>query len=93
MTATKKGATENDTDEKKAANSVLVEPVAPIQLPSGKGIGSMADYLAMRERKKEQASNVVATGSGTKTDRVAEPETDLPNIENEEVEEGYGLFT
>ncbi|KAK1387533.1 hypothetical protein POM88_015711 [Heracleum sosnowskyi] len=45
----------------------------------------MANYLVMLERKRKQAANdVVASGTGTKTDRV--PETDMPFFENEEVE-------
>ncbi|KAK1351798.1 hypothetical protein POM88_053982 [Heracleum sosnowskyi] len=44
----------------------------------------MVDYLAMRERKQKEAASAIATGSGTKNDKV--PETDLPDIEMEEVE-------
>ncbi|KAK1373568.1 hypothetical protein POM88_029761 [Heracleum sosnowskyi] len=44
----------------------------------------MADYLAMRKLRQKKPVEAVATGSGTKTDKV--PETDLPDIENEEAE-------
>ncbi|KAK1387019.1 hypothetical protein POM88_015197 [Heracleum sosnowskyi] len=85
LTATENVSTRNDTSEKDAANSVLVQPAAQIQLPCAEGVGTMANYLAMLERKRKQAANdVAASGSGTKTDRV--PETDMPFFENEEVE-------
>ncbi|KAK1382716.1 hypothetical protein POM88_020451 [Heracleum sosnowskyi] len=67
-----------------ATNSVLVEHPAKTQLPCIQGIGSMADYLAMRELRQKKVAEAVATGSGTKTDKV--PETDLPYIKNEEAE-------
>ncbi|KAK1402403.1 hypothetical protein POM88_002008 [Heracleum sosnowskyi] len=56
-------------------------------------VDTMANYLAMQERKRKQATNdVVVSGSGTKTDRVLE--TDIPFFENEEVElAGSGMFT
>lgn len=93
VTATENGSTQNDTSEKEAANPVLVQPAAQIQLPCAEGVGTMADYLAMQERKRKQAANdVTASGSGTKTNRV--PETDMPFIENEEAEPaGSGIFT
>ncbi|KAK1377169.1 hypothetical protein POM88_033362 [Heracleum sosnowskyi] len=72
----------NDKNEA-AANSGMVEP-AKTQLPCCQGLGSMVDYLAMRERKQKEAASAIATGSGTKNDKV--PETDLPDIEMEEVE-------
>ncbi|KAK1399096.1 hypothetical protein POM88_008959 [Heracleum sosnowskyi] len=56
-----------------------------MHLPCAERVGTMANYLAMQERKRKQAANdVAASGSGTKTDRV--PETDMPFFENEEVE-------
>ncbi|KAK1387535.1 hypothetical protein POM88_015713 [Heracleum sosnowskyi] len=55
------------------------------KLPCAEGVGTMANYLVMLERKRKQAANdVVASGTGTKTDKV--PETDMPFFENEEVE-------
>ncbi|KAK1390399.1 hypothetical protein POM88_018577 [Heracleum sosnowskyi] len=85
LTATENGSTQNDTSEKDAANSVLVQPIAQIQLPCAEGVGTMANYLAMQERKRKQAANdVAASGSGTKSDRV--PETDMPFFKNEEGE-------
>lgn len=91
VTSTEKGSTQNDTSEE-AANPVLVQPAAQIQLPCAEGVGTMANYLAMQERKRTQAANdVAASGSGTKTNRV--PETDMPFIENEEAEPaGSGIF-
>ena len=44
----------------------------------------------MRERKQKEAASAIATGSGTKNDKV--PETDLPDIEMEEVEAGLSSF-
>ena len=82
---------QDDETEKEAAYSVLVEPAAQIQLPCVEGVGSMADYLAIQERKRKAIGNDVASGSGTKTDRVLE--TDLPFIDDEEVEPGLTLFT
>ncbi|KAK1386144.1 hypothetical protein POM88_023879 [Heracleum sosnowskyi] len=73
-----------DDMNEEATNSVLVEHPAKTQLPCIQGIGSMADYLAMRELRQKKAAEAVTTGSGTKTDKV--PETDLPDIENEEAE-------
>ncbi|KAK1390784.1 hypothetical protein POM88_018962 [Heracleum sosnowskyi] len=90
VTTTEKGPTQDDTNEE-ATNSVLVEHPAKTQLPCIQGIGSMADYLAMRELRQKKAAEAVATGSGTKTDKV--PETDLPDIGNEEAEAGLDLFT
>ncbi|KAK1391802.1 hypothetical protein POM88_010858 [Heracleum sosnowskyi] len=72
----------NDKNEA-AANSGMVEP-AKTQLPCCQGLGSMVDYLAMRERKQKEAASAIATGSGTKNDKV--PKTDLLDIEMEEVE-------
>lgn len=93
QTTTEKGSTQNETSEKDATNSVLVQPAAQIQLPCAEGVGTMANYLAMQERKRKQvASDVAASGSGTKTNRV--PETDMPFFENEEVQPaGSGMFT
>ncbi|KAK1385764.1 hypothetical protein POM88_023499 [Heracleum sosnowskyi] len=82
VTTTENGSTQNDKNEA-AANSGMVEP-AKTQLPCCQGLGSMVDYLAMRERKQKEATSAIATGSGTKNDKV--PETDLPDIEMEEVE-------
>ncbi|KAK1388961.1 hypothetical protein POM88_017139 [Heracleum sosnowskyi] len=82
VTTTENGSTQNDKNEA-AANSGMVEP-AKTQLPCCQGLGSMVDYLAMRERKQKEAASAIATGSGTKNDKV--PETDLPDIEMEEVE-------
>ncbi|KAK1380863.1 hypothetical protein POM88_027607 [Heracleum sosnowskyi] len=72
----------NDKNEA-AANSGMVEP-AKTQLPCCQGLGSMVDYLSMREHKQKEVASAIATGSGTKNDKV--PETDLPDIEMEEVE-------
>ncbi|KAK1373571.1 hypothetical protein POM88_029764 [Heracleum sosnowskyi] len=83
VTTTEKGSTLDDTNEE-ATNSVLVEHPAKTQLPCIQVIGSMADYLAMRKLRQKKPVEAVATGSGTKTDKV--PETDLPDIENEEAE-------
>ncbi|KAK1379855.1 hypothetical protein POM88_026599 [Heracleum sosnowskyi] len=82
VTTTENGSTQNDKNEA-VANSGMVEP-AKTQLPCCQGLGSMVDYLAMRERKQKEAASAIATGSGTKNDKV--PETDLPDIEMEEVE-------
>ncbi|KAK1386844.1 hypothetical protein POM88_015022 [Heracleum sosnowskyi] len=82
VTTTENGSTQNDKNEA-AANSGMVES-AKTQLPCCQGLGSMVDYLAMRERKQKEAASAIATGSGTKNDKV--PETDLPDIEMEEVE-------
>ncbi|KAK1393865.1 hypothetical protein POM88_012921 [Heracleum sosnowskyi] len=73
-----------DDMNEEATNSVLVEHPSETQLPCIQGIGSMADYLAMRELRQKKATEAVATGSGTKTNKV--PETDLPDIENKEAE-------
>ncbi|KAK1369769.1 hypothetical protein POM88_035861 [Heracleum sosnowskyi] len=53
LTATENVSTQNDTSEKDTANSVLVQPASQIQLPCAEGVGTMANYLAMLERKRK----------------------------------------
>lgn len=93
VATTKKNSTDNDTTVKEAAKSVLVQPAAQLQLPCHQGVGTMADYFAMRERQEKEAADVaVATGSGTKNQNDRVPETDFPDIENEEAEAGFEFF-
>ncbi|KAK1354914.1 hypothetical protein POM88_048170 [Heracleum sosnowskyi] len=74
---------------KDAGKSILVEPTAQIQLPRS-GLGTMADYLILRDRqKKENAEKkaTVASGSGTARQPV-DGENVLPDIGDDEAEEG-----
>lgn len=50
-------------------------------------MGTMAAYLAMRNRQKKNLGNGGASGSGTANEKaVAENDLPEPHIENEEVE-------
>ncbi|KAK1396119.1 hypothetical protein POM88_005982 [Heracleum sosnowskyi] len=74
---------------KDAGKSILVEPAAQIQLPQS-GLGTMADYLILRDRqKKENAEKkaAVASGSGTARQPV-DGENVFPDIGDDEDEEG-----
>ncbi|KAK1354795.1 hypothetical protein POM88_048051 [Heracleum sosnowskyi] len=58
VTTTENGSTHDDTNEE-ATNSVLVEHPAKTQLPCIQGIGSMADYLAMRELRQKKLQKLL----------------------------------
>ncbi|KAK1357160.1 hypothetical protein POM88_050416 [Heracleum sosnowskyi] len=80
---------EKDASEKDVGNSVPAEPApeCAIQLPRNEGIGTMAAYLLLRDNQKKNAGNGSASGSGTAKGK-AVAENDLPDIENEVVDEG-----
>ncbi|KAK1381043.1 hypothetical protein POM88_027787 [Heracleum sosnowskyi] len=83
VTAPQKEATVKDVGK-----SILVEPAEQIQLPQS-GLGTMADYLILRDRqKKENAEKkaAVASGSGTARQPV-DGENVLPDIGDDEAEE------
>ncbi|KAK1362603.1 hypothetical protein POM88_047077 [Heracleum sosnowskyi] len=75
--------------EKDVRNSVPAEPEpeCAIQLPRNEGIGTMAAYLLLRDNQKKNVGNGSASGSGTAKGKAVE-ENDLPDIENEVVDEG-----
>ncbi|KAK1378520.1 hypothetical protein POM88_025264 [Heracleum sosnowskyi] len=79
---------EKDASEKDVRNSVPAEPApeCAIQLPRNEGIGTMASYLLLRDNQKKNARNGSASGSGTAKGK-AVAENDLPDIENEVVDE------
>ncbi|KAK1387289.1 hypothetical protein POM88_015467 [Heracleum sosnowskyi] len=79
---------EKDESEKDVRNSVPAEPApeCAIQLPRNEGIGIMAAYLLLRDNQKKNAGNGSASGSGTAKGK-AVAENDLPDIENEVVDE------
>ncbi|KAK1368180.1 hypothetical protein POM88_034272 [Heracleum sosnowskyi] len=82
-------APQKETAVKDAGKSILVEPAEQIQLPQS-GLGTMADYLILRDRqKKENAEKkaAVASGSGTARQPV-DGENVLPDIGDDEAEEG-----
>lgn len=89
ITAPEKDGTEKIAPEKEARNSILIEPPAPIHLPPNEGIGSMAAYLAMRERQKTENTKkktAITSKNGTPNESV-DPENVLPDMRGE-VEEG-----
>lgn len=89
---------QKDGTDKEASLPNLVKPAAPIQLPQNEAVGSMAAYLAMRARQKEEGAKkkVVhasgnGSGNGNEEADVANGDDEMPDNEDT-VEEGQHLF-
>ena len=84
-------ATDKNATPKAGENPVptqTVDPPCSVELPHNEGIGTMASYLAMRERQKNNSSG---SGSARKKAVVGNVSANIEN-EEDEVEKAEGII-